>query len=333
MTDTHPLMPGVRCAGINNPEWPRTLHDEQITGFSPLTCGMDDAPAVWSEIGVGGDLVGIDVVTVRDGQTRLLVRDARLRMVTLSGEVMWTSDETGELFYHGDLSGSGHDVLLVGAGPRLALVDSMTGRTEWAHVFDPPHSQVRVAAGHVLPDRPGLQAAVFLAYDGNGCLLDFPPDGEPEIIWQRQVVGDGEWQERHDHGVQIELDLSRPDLPVIWNVRHHRCRGLDARTGDSLGHIIYEIGGGFRRNYGPWSMGCGPDGQPLICVVADRVQMHVHAVGLHTDGPNELLWQHYYGELYVLPGVATECLAIGDLDGDGATEVAYNVCDPERDFR
>ncbi|SVE56093.1 uncharacterized protein METZ01_LOCUS508947, partial [marine metagenome] len=46
-TDTHPLMAGIRCAEINQPDWPRTLHDKQLTGFSPLVLGMSRAPSVW----------------------------------------------------------------------------------------------------------------------------------------------------------------------------------------------------------------------------------------------------------------------------------------------
>ena len=41
---THPLMPGIRCAEINCTDWPRTLHDKQLTGFSPLALGMSRAP-------------------------------------------------------------------------------------------------------------------------------------------------------------------------------------------------------------------------------------------------------------------------------------------------
>jgi len=44
---THPLLPGVRSAEVWNRDWPRTLHDKQITGFSPLVCGMKSAPHVW----------------------------------------------------------------------------------------------------------------------------------------------------------------------------------------------------------------------------------------------------------------------------------------------
>ena len=74
-SDTHPLMPGVRCEGINDPEWPRSLHDKQITGFSPLTCGMHGAPKVWASIDVGGELGGIKVLAASDGRTLLLVQD------------------------------------------------------------------------------------------------------------------------------------------------------------------------------------------------------------------------------------------------------------------
>jgi len=61
--------------------------------------------------------------------------------------------------------------------------------------------------------------------------------------------------------------------------------------------------------------------------------MHVHAIRLRRDAPSELAWQHYYGELYVKPGVAAQRIAIDDVDGDGATEVVYNVRDPDQEFR
>ena len=41
--ETHPLMPGIRSPEIRVTDWPRTLHDKQLTGFSPLTLGMPEA--------------------------------------------------------------------------------------------------------------------------------------------------------------------------------------------------------------------------------------------------------------------------------------------------
>ena len=330
---THPLMPGVRCAELWNPDWPRTLHDKQITGFSPLTCGMKAAPRVWATLDVGGEANWIEPVRGSDGEEFLLVNDGRLRLVALDGQVRWTSTEGGSLVFFGDLRGNGRDCVLLGGGPDLTVLDAVTGQTEWTYRFEPPHVRVRPAVADLLPDRPGMEVAVFLAYGEEGCLIHFPPEGEPEIVWRRMVVEPGEWPERADHGCDIQVDLSLPDEPIIWNVRHHRCRGFDARTGERVSSLVYEIGGGHRRNYGPWSLGWGRDGRPLICVVSEQIQTHVHAIRLRRGEPNELAWEHYYGEVYVVPGVAVKRVAIEDIDGDGATEVVYNVRDPEQDFR
>ena len=330
---THPRMPGVRCAELWNRDWPRTLHDKQLTGFSPLTCNMKAAPRVWATLDVGGELSWTRQVTTRDGRTLLLLNDGRLRAVSEAGKVLWESGEWGAVVFFGDLRGNGRDYLMLGVGPRLSVVDTATGKTDWVHVFEPAHVYVRARVGDVLPERPGLEAAVFFQYGEEGCLLSFPPEGEPQFVWQRKVVVDGEHPERADHGCDIRLDLSVPERPMIWNIRHHRCRGFDVRTGDILSTLVYDIGGGHRRNYGPWDFGTGKGGRPLICVVGEAIQTHVHAIRLNRNGPSELAWQHYYGEVYVVPGVAVKNLAIADVDGDGETEMVYNVRDPEKDFR
>ena len=329
----HPLMPGVRSDEIWNRDWPRTLHDKQITGFSPLVCGMKEAPRVWATVDVGGELGWVAQVTGSDGSKLLLVNDGRLRGVTLSGEVRWTGEGSGSLVFFGDLHGDGRDRVVLEAGNRVTVLDAKNGKQTWRQVFSPPHVRVRTRVADVLPERPGLEAAVFLAHGSEGCLIDFPPAGEPKILWQRAVVPKGEWPERADHGCHIHLDLSVPDQPVIWNVRHHRCRGFEARTGKEINSLLYRVGGGYRRNYGPWAIGRSASGEPIVALVSERIQMHVHAIRLKRDGPSQLAWQHYYGELYQKPGVAAQHIAIDDVDGDDATEVVYNVRDPDQGFR
>jgi len=326
-------MPGVRSGELWNVDWPRTLHDKQITGFSPLTCGMKAAPRVWATVEVGGEANWVEQVTGSDGEGLLLVDDGRLRLVAFDGHVRWTSTEGGSLIFFGDLRGNGRDCVLLGRGPRLTVLDAATGETDWTYRFEPSHVQVRPAVADILPDRPGMEVAVFLAYGEEGCLIHFPPEGEPQIVWRRTVVEPGEHPERADHGCDIQVDLSVPDEPIIWNVRHHRCRGFDARAGERISSLVYQIGGGHRRNYGPWAFGRGHGGRPLICVVAEQIQTHVHTLRLHRGGPSELAWEHYYGEVYVVPGVAVKRMAVEDVDGDGETEIVYNVRDPEHGFR
>ena len=62
-------MPGIRCPGMLQTTWPRVLHDEQISGFSPLVCGMVEAPRVWADIPVGGELGWVEPVAMAGGET------------------------------------------------------------------------------------------------------------------------------------------------------------------------------------------------------------------------------------------------------------------------
>lgn len=357
--NTHPLMPGVRTSELWNTDWPRTLHDKLATGFSPLVCGLSEAPQVLETIEFGGEVNWLRVERSAEHGDRLLVYDGRLRSIDAAGNVVWTSGESGTPVFCGELRSDGARQLLVagGEGPvqpeemqarntgkdanyvlvsggsRLALIDDETGETTWSHQFSPPHVQVRAVVADILPELSGLEAAVFLAHGEEGCLINFPPQGEPTFVWRKDVV-DGSFNERYDHGCDIRLDLSDPDRPVIWNVRRFRCRGYDARTGDLLSALEYDVGGQQRRNYGPWDFGRGRDGRPLICVVGASVQTHVHAIRLNPDGASELAWEHYYGEVYKeSPGVAVDNLAIADMDGDGETEMLYTVRDPARGLK
>ena len=335
---THPLMPGVRSSEINNPAWPRVLHDGQITGFSPLTCGMTDAPGVWRTIDVGGELSWIKRVKCADGAERLFVDDGRLRHVETDGTVLWTLPSFGSMVFFGDLRGDGRDYAAFTAGHRLTVVDVEAGEVFWRHAFDPPHTVIKVDVADALPERPGLEMAVFQQYGESGYLLTFPPSGPPVALWGRETTTpDDGWPERADHGCHVHFDLSDPDEPVIWNMRHHRVRGFEVRTGRMITELFYELGNelghGYKRNYGPTWLGRDADGNVMFCEMSERVQTHVHAVRLSRTERPELAWQRYYGEVYVVPGVVVEAEIATDADGDGVTEMVYSARDPHEDFR
>lgn len=331
--DIHPLLPGIRSTEVWNKDWPRVYHDKQLTGFSPLTLGMKDAPETWTTVDVGGEVNSVKQVRTSDGRALLLIEDGRLRAVTPEGEVLWTGAQSGSVTFFGDLRGNGCDYLVLTSGRVLSVLDAATGKLDWQKVFEPTYVAIRPAIADIFPEKPGLEIAVWQQYGEEGYLLNFPPEGEPQILWQKTVVVVGEHSERYDHGCAIKLDLTDPARPIIWNIRHHRCFGVDARTGEIISHLVYQIGPGHLRNYGPWAMGRDRQGRPLICVTGELIQQHVEALRLNPNGPGELAWQHYYGEVYLTPGVAVKSLATADVDGDGATEMVYNVRDPEQGFR
>ncbi len=332
--ETHPLMPGIRCPGLLDKDWPRPMHDKLATGFSPLTCGMKEAPTIWSRIKIPGQAAWLRVLSHAGQPDRLLVCDSKLRMFSATGEQLWTQPPADALVCNDHLTGTDREFLLLQSGRILDLRDAATGERVWSHTFEPEYVSLRVRVADILPEMPGMEAAVFLNHGEEGALVSFPPEGQPRIVWQKQVTKHGEFDERYDHVCQIELDLSDPQRPVIWNVRRYRCRGFDARTGDMLSSVEYDIGGEHRRNYGPAGIGRAKNGDALALVVAEDVQVHVHGIRLHRQGTNELAWQHYYGEVYHdAPGVALEHLSFFDADQDGATDVCYSVRDPAKDFR
>jgi hypothetical protein len=141
---------------------------------------------------------------------------------------------------------------------------------EWQHEFDPEYVAVEGKVANLLHEVPGLEATIFPTYSEEGCLINFPPKGEPKFVWQHSVIVHGEHDERYDHyGGTIDLDLSRPEMPVIWNLRHHRCRGFNALTGDTISTLIYEIDGRQRRNYGPLYITRYRDNDQFACVFGE----------------------------------------------------------------
>jgi len=352
--DTHPLMPGIRSRELHNVNWPRTYHDKLVTGFSPLVCGMSAEPELWSSIDVTTTVDWVHAVKDSSGHHQLLVYDGSLRLVSAEGKVLWTNDEVAvarsasqAVLYYGDLRENGQMELLVADSRRLSLVDAVSGKQQWTYLFEPAYVSLQtrptsLVAADIRPDLPGLEAAVFPMYSERGYLISFPPQGDPKILWDTLAVVPGEHApgpgggERADHGCWTQVDLSAGEAPIIWNVRHHRCRGFDPLTGKMVSTLVYEIGGTEKRNYGPATLGYGAAGQRLMCMAGEAVQFHVHTIELNREGPSRLLWQEYYGELLVSgkPGRrALRSVVTGDIDFDGTTEIVYNLTDDSRDLR
>ncbi|MBA4107769.1 MAG: hypothetical protein C0485_18705 [Pirellula sp.] len=333
---THPLMPGVRSADLNDSNWPRAMHDRLATGFSPLPCKMSAAPRIIAEIATAGTLNGMRIVEASNREPIILVDDGRLRSLRIDGRELWSQPSAGSMLACGDLRQNGARYALVGAGRTLTLINLETGATEWRFDCDPAYASVQWASvADVLPQRAGQEIMLFPNYSEEGMLINLPPEGEPSTVWRVQAVVSGDFNERYDHyNGLVALDDSIPSRPVVWNIRRHRCRGFDARTGELISSVVYDVGGAQRRNYGPVKIGRGADDQKFAGVFGESVQIHVHAIRLRADGDSELAWQHFYGEVYKdEPGVALASHGLVDYDGDGIDEMAYSVRDPEQNYR
>lgn len=330
----HRLLPGIRAAELQDPNWPRVFHDQLATAFSPLSCGMKAAPREWATIKVGGMVRWVRVVHPPMGDDSLLVDDGRLRLISADGKVLWARAAIGDCVATGDLRQDGGNYALFTSGPGLVLCDLHSGETIWQKRFEPAYVTPSVKVADILPEAPGLEAAVVFTHGDEACVVNFPPRAEPKVVWQRKVV-DGDFNERYDHhSGTLEVDLSVPDQPIIWNIRRHRCRCIDARTGGVLSAVSYQVGGAERRNYGPCQLGRGRDGQLYACVFGEFVQEHVHAIRLRRGPGMELAWQHYYGEVYQdAPGVMLVSHGVVDYDGDGGDEMVYSVRDPALGLR
>ena len=344
---THFLLPGLRGRDLNATDWSRTLHDNLATGFSPLICQLSRAPIVRNTIGIGGHAAWASVHSRSDGSSVVLAYDGELHCFAANGNRLWRSPHGGSIVHFGNLVKMGilersnqqatldaTDVVLLASGASLVLLDAVTGETRWSHTFQPPHVQVQAVMADILADHPGLELAVVLAYGDEGALLNFSTTGDPKILWQRPFVVEGEFTERHDHHCDLQLDLSDPLRPMIWNVRRFRCNGVDARTGELVSTLAYDVGGAHRRNYGPWRIGSGAEGRRMVGVAAEAVQVHVHGIHLNAAGPSQVAWEHFYGEVYKgAPGVALASLGMDDMDGDQQMDMLYTVRDPQQALR
>ncbi|MDP6984733.1 MAG: hypothetical protein QGG05_16785, partial [Candidatus Latescibacteria bacterium] len=88
--------------------------------------------------------------------------------------------------FWGDLFADGSKVGLLRRANRLWVVDGGTGDIRWQQVYDPPHVDLRLCVGKVLPGVDGLQVAAVEQYGEAGRLLSFEADGEVREVWRRQ---------------------------------------------------------------------------------------------------------------------------------------------------
>jgi len=325
-TPEHPLLPGVRSSEVWNEQWPGTLHDKLLTGFSPLKCGMKQAPKIWATIRPAGVASYAAFLADERGETFLLVQDCSLRRVDAEGQIVWSYPCQSVLFYD-KLHGDGTYTLGVQDGDKLVLLDPRTGRPFWARTFDGALGVDKVRVGKVHPDYPGKQIVVFPQYVTAAYLFGFQHDNrEPELVWKADNVGVANWPDPADHGAATIIE---PDGSVIWNIRHHTINTFDPKTGKLLRRFEFKSGGGLKRNYGPSVIGLSGDGAPVLAISGQHIQHHLTCFTRSRSTPPTQTIDRFFGEIYkpAEAGVGSRfpVSGLGDADGDGGLDVVYAI--------
>lgn len=322
----HPLLPGVRSAEVWNPEWPGTMHDKLLTGFSPLNCGMRESPRLWATIPTGGEASSAAFLPDEQGRTFLLVQDSALRRLDSRGRIVWTKPACRMLFYdrlHGD------NRYTVGAllGNELTLIDPATGQTFWQQRIEGTLDAGKVRVAKVHPDFLGKQIIVFPQYANVAYLFAFPPGQRaPQQVWRTTEAAVANWPEPADHGVTA---LIEPDGSTIWNVRHHTINQFDPRSGQRLRQSEFDSGGAKRRNYGPTILGQAKNGTPLLAILSQHVEHHLTCLTRGSAANPSVVLDRFFGSAYDPPtfGVCARLVSggMGDADGDGGLDVVYSL--------
>ena len=322
----HPLLPGVRTPEVWNREWPVTMHDKLLTGFSPLNCGMKTAPKLWATIQTGGEVSSATFLPDEQGSTFLLVQDSALRRVDSRGQVVWTRPGDQLLFYdrlHED------NRYTIGAlhGSELTLLDPQTGESFWRQAIEGTldASKVRVAKVHC--GFPGKQIMVFPQYKNVAYLFAIPAGARaPQQVWRTTEAEVANWPEPADHGVTA---LVEPHGSTIWNVRHHTINQFDPRTGKRLRQFEFESGGVKRRNYGPTILGQSTNGTPLLAILSQHVEHHLTCFTRSNSAAPALVLDRFFGLAYDPQtfGITVRFVTggLGDANGDSGLDFVYSI--------
>ena len=322
----HPLLPGVRSPEVWNREWPLTMHDKLLTGFSPLSCGMKTAPKLWATIQTGGEVAHATFLPDEQDKTFLLVQDSALRRVDSSGYVVWTQPGYQLLFYD-RLHEDNHYTIGALHGSELTLLDPETGESFWRQRIEGTldAGKVRVAKAH--PDFPGKQIIVFPQYVNVAYMFAFPAGARaPQQVWRTTEAEVANWPEPADHGVTA---LFEPDGSTIWNVRHHTINQFDPRTGKRLRQFEFESGGAKRRNYGPTILGQSTSGTPLLAILSQHVEHHLTCFTRSNSIAPALVLDRFFGLAYDPQtfGITVRFVTggLGDANADGGLDMVFSI--------
>jgi outer membrane protein assembly factor BamB len=271
-------------------DWPMLRYDTALTGRTPAK-GNITKPAIRDKL-FAGAYEG-QIVISPDGKAAPSVP---LTVSTAGQQFM--AQHGGEFSADGILG-------LVADDPRARMAES--GQSRYAKL---------------LPDISGLQKVEFeSAFSGEpeqkGHLYAFDtPDGTPREVWKTEPEKD-----MYAPAILV-LDADNDGLPEVAIATHYRVMIYNGQTGAKKMELRWHNG----RNYGYFGSFTVPgDPYPKFVVIADFIS---HVDVLDNNGKKlSLLWRKeiegtiVHKQKITRPGPNP----IADIDGDGRTEITFNL--------
>ncbi len=158
-------------------DWPVFRRDSGLTGFSPLSGGLENQPAVRWSFNLGGSPNPVEQAQLADvngdGREELLrVLSDRLICQTVEGDVLWETQRFAhpQIIQVRDFAGDGTRGILVAASNGVAhdrhMVSGVSGKSAFLYTCANVFGRYE-RVGEILPDVPGEQLCAWWSGDSD----------------------------------------------------------------------------------------------------------------------------------------------------------------------
>ena len=324
--------PEIKIQDTNELEWPMPRRDKNLTARSPGKANIKN-PEVISrfQYDTNGkvDVIAQDING--DGVAEyLFCESGKIKVRDNNGHIIWeTSIINPQILGIYDLSGDGFfSVAAITKDNNLTIYSAQTGEVLWSYGFGNgvylfPYF---VRVGRITSFLRGLQITVWPQGHDYGYMFAFDKGVENAyILWKVPGVGKGDLTRYRPNVVIGDIEGEGKNSIII--TEHSVIWGYDADTGKKK----WEITGPHLRNYGFAGLfDINGDNRKELILVNDAVQPHMSAI-IFSQSEQKYLWDKYYGMRDSV--VKTTSLPISDIDGDGLSEIFFNVIDRKTNKR
>lgn len=325
-------------------DWPEPRQNPCLTGVQTLPGAMSVGPSAVARFDLGR--VPPSVLRVKDpggGERGLAIVGGALHAFAPDGSETWLSHPPGLNFLSinacEDLDGDGKLEVLLQAGRPAApygaavLVDLASGELRWRYDVEPMSYAWYLYADAYVPGKTGKQVLVLMH--------GYPPDEKNGYIALFSVdTAANAWvqQWRYDFDKYtcfpslLRTDYDGDGVRELAVETHSRMWFLDPASGAMEHFESWDVAPANVRSYGLTEFAdLDGDGLEDFLCIADFAQHH--EVLLNRKGRFERAWLQAWGESVTTGKVdaAYPLPAHGDVDGDGAVEVAVSVFNGEQE--